>query len=495
VQESPEEERAIGAGSKVTGKGVLWGILALGVGVRGIGLGGAFWVDEVDSVVNSVRLPLRRLVTTYASENQHPLYSLLAKGSVGLFGESEWAARLPAVVMGVASLAAVARLGAQGVDPASGLLAALLLAVSGHHVWFSQNARGYTGLLLFTLLATSELFVLLRRAPHEPWRGAAARYALWCGLAAYTHLTAVFAFAGHAIAWVAFRAESRVAGRKALLAMASGALVTLLLYAPILGDVVRAFTARVEQASVQVVRVEPWTRPWWAIRQAVEGFGLGAWSLAGGAVAAALGCAGVASIWRRGGPGGRFLVLAHLAAAAAGLLVLVGLRRHLYPRFFLFEAGFAALAIVQGARAAGDWIACRRGCAGESGLGISFALAAAAGFALTLLPVYAHPKQDFVGARDFVEAQAAPGDAKVAVGPAKLALPGYYAPTWKTADTAEELSSLRRAAPRAWVVYTLPEQLRAARPDVAEALARDFQIVRELPGSLGGGTVYVARSR
>ena len=56
------------------------------------------------TLVEFVRLPVREIVTTYTSLNNHVLYSLLAHASVGLFGESAWTLRLPAVLFGIASI-------------------------------------------------------------------------------------------------------------------------------------------------------------------------------------------------------------------------------------------------------------------------------------------------------------------------------------------------------------------------------------------------------
>ena len=49
-------------------------------------------------------------------------------------------------------------------DSVHTLAAAGLLTVSYHHVWFSQNARAYTALLFFTLIATT-LCLRMCRAP------------------------------------------------------------------------------------------------------------------------------------------------------------------------------------------------------------------------------------------------------------------------------------------------------------------------------------------
>ena len=473
---------------------LLAAILALAVALRLVGLGSSFWIDEVDTVRSVATTPLATIATTYASENHHPLYSVAMRLAIVAFGPTERAARLPALLFGVLSLWAVARLGRAVAGEATGLCAALLLAVSAHHVWFSQNARGYTGMLLLVVLATSELLALQER----PTRGGALRYALFAALAAYTHLTAVFAFVGHALAWLALRPRpvggTRRANGTTLAAMGLAALFAALLYAPLASDLGAAFTARATGATVQVAKVEPWTSPAWAVRQVVESLGLAPAALAGLAIAALLALLGVVHLWREGK---RLFVALHLVAPPIALATLLLLGRHLYPRFFFFEAGFGAIALVRGARAAGAWLARRWPSCGERCAptwGVALVVLLAAGSSLSLGRVYAHPKQDFTGARDLVEARAQLGDAKVAVGPAKLALPGWYAPSWSIADTADELAALRAGATTTWLVSTLPEQLAAARPDLFAAIERDFTRVAELPGSMGGGAVFVWRA-
>ena len=463
-------------------------IVAVGALLRGFGLSRSLWVDEVDTLLHSVRLPLARLVTTYASENDHPLYSLLAHFSIATFGEHEWSLRLPALLLGLASLVAVFRLGARILDAEHGLLAALLLAVSSHHVWFSQDARGYTGLLLLTLLATREFVDLLE----QPRRASLMRYATFVALAIYTHPSGLVILAGHLL--VGFAPRRRPPAVPALFAVVLGLVLGLALYLPMADEVAAAFTSRAQEQSVVVVRISGWTRHVWALEQVVASFGGGAAGAAVVTLAVLFGAVGLVSLWARA----RAVVVMHLAALPFAIVPLLLLRRHLYPRLLFFEAGFAALALAHGATVAGRWLFGRFERLEEPRAriaGAAFALLLGSGLASSIGRVYAHPKQDFTGARDFVEASAAPDDVRVAVGAAKLALPDYYSPHWRSADSAAELAALRAASPRAWVVWCLPDQLAAARPDVAAAIARDFDLVKELPGSLVGGTVYVALSK
>jgi hypothetical protein len=115
---------------------------------------------------------------------------------------------------------------------------------------------------------------------------------------------------------------------------------------------------------------------------------------------------------------------------------------------------------------------------------------------ITTIPrCYALPKQDFTGARDFVERQRGSGDAVVVVGLAAHAYSEYYAPQWAVAQTPGELAMLRQDRQRTYVIYTLPVELRAAHPDLWKIMESDFDTVKVFPGTLGGGEVYVCRDR
>ena len=144
--------------------------------LRIIHLDSGLWYDEIVTLVEFVRLPLASLVTTYTSTNNHILYSLLAKACTSLFGESSWALRLPAAVFGVASIWALFGLGREVTTRREALLASALMAFSYHHVWFSQNARGYTILLLGTIVATELLMRGLANGRRSLWAAMLSRW-------------------------------------------------------------------------------------------------------------------------------------------------------------------------------------------------------------------------------------------------------------------------------------------------------------------------------
>jgi predicted membrane-bound mannosyltransferase len=105
-----------------------------------------------------------------------------------LNGISEWNARIVPAIIGILTIPAIFYAVKRLFDTPSALLAALLLALSPWHLYWSQNARFYTALLLFYSLA---LFYFYLGLEHDkPW------YLLLClfflGLATKERLLALF---------------------------------------------------------------------------------------------------------------------------------------------------------------------------------------------------------------------------------------------------------------------------------------------------------------
>src|SRR4029077_10917156 len=120
--------------------------------------------------------------------NNHMFYSLQAQAAIALFSESAWSLRLPAALFGLASVVAVWALARIAVGRTEALVVAFLLAISYDHVWFSQNARGYTELLFWTTWAT---LLFARGLAGSGWR-TWTLYAISMVAANYTHLSALF---------------------------------------------------------------------------------------------------------------------------------------------------------------------------------------------------------------------------------------------------------------------------------------------------------------
>jgi mannosyltransferase len=492
------------AGPLASGKRQWWPWLMLGglsvvaLVLRLWSLNSCLWFDEVLTLVDFVRLPLGEIVVRFPSQNQHMLFTLLAHGSVAAFGESSWALRLPSVGFGVASLWALFLLGRRLLGTRETLLACALMTVSYHHVWFSQNARGYMALLFFSTLST---WLWLEALSRRSWSWHLA-YALSVALGMWTHMTMVFVPAVHALLYgvqlAARRWRDRGPGalRRALedatrpfTAWALAASLTLQLYALSLPEFLRS---GLHEVSLQ----SEWTNPLWVITESLRslqiGFGATAVVLCGMLVAST----GWLDLARRSWMAAAMLILPPVLGGA----VMLALGHNLWPRFFFFAMGFAILIAVHGASTVPRLLLTAfpsfpNRAALASAAGTSAVLVMIVASAYSLPRAYALPKQDFTGARDYVEGTRRDGDAVVAVGLAGVAYGRYFAPRWASVDSADELESILRSHPHVWLVYTLPVELKAWHPGVWNVVDREFEVVKVFPGTLGGGQVIVCRER
>jgi mannosyltransferase len=106
----------------------------------------SFWGDEYITVGRALGLfegGLGRLSPSL----------LVTNISFNLFGVNEWTARLAAALAGVVSIPVLYGLVKREYNAQLALIASILLAVSSWHLYWSQNARFYTTLLLFYTLA------------------------------------------------------------------------------------------------------------------------------------------------------------------------------------------------------------------------------------------------------------------------------------------------------------------------------------------------------
>jgi hypothetical protein len=130
--------------------------------------------------------------------------------------------RLPFVAAGVAAVVALAFLGRRLIGPATGLLAASLLAVSPFHVELSQLARPYSLVVLVVALSWLALFRALERSRAVDWLAFSAAAAV----AFYAHYLGgmvVLVQAIVAAVWIGRRRDGR--GGPALISFAGVAVL------------------------------------------------------------------------------------------------------------------------------------------------------------------------------------------------------------------------------------------------------------------------------
>ena len=466
-------------------------LTVLGAALRIIGLNSGLWLDEIMFLVNTVRHPLAQIITVFPSDTQHPLYSILARLSVDLFGEHPWSLRLPAMIFGTLSIPALYMLGVAVTTQAEALIASALLTVSYHHVWFSQNARGYTTLALWALLSTMFLLEGIRTGRRRSY----VLYAVAASLGIYTHLTMTFLVASHGVVCAAKAAVdwkkglSLVKWRRVIEAFLLTAALTMLLYAPILTQVLHFFV-RHPSSMVAV------STPRWAALEALRGLSIGLGSVGILALAGLIVFCGTWSYYRES----RLVFsLFSLPVAFTAIGAFLG-RGTMYPRFYFFLVGFAILFVVRGLVVFPRWLLARlpeRSAGANIRLARGFSTALATilivGSAFSLVHNYRYPKQDFESAIRFVNAERQNGEPVVTAGATTFPIHEYYAEPWESVNSAEQLQAICSQGKPVWAVTTFPRYLEDWRPALAALIREKFEIIRVFPGTVGGGEIYVAR--
>jgi len=128
-------------------------LIAIGTATRAPFLSQPLRFDEAYTYLEYASQPLPVTCSKYTDPNNHLLHSLLVHGSAKLFGNGEWALRLPAMIAGLLTIPVIFLIGDIRFGPIVGLLAALQVATSSILIEYSVLARGYSLICLLTLMS------------------------------------------------------------------------------------------------------------------------------------------------------------------------------------------------------------------------------------------------------------------------------------------------------------------------------------------------------
>lgn len=146
----------------------VWTILVVLVGLGAVlrlhGIAGeSIWLDEAATWIQT-RGDIISTVILTGKDTYPPLFNLFVLPSVKLFGDVEWALRLPAALLGIISIPAVFWLGKLAGGTRVGLIAATIHTLSPFAVYYSQEARMYSLLMLTSTLFCATTLLWLQRA-------------------------------------------------------------------------------------------------------------------------------------------------------------------------------------------------------------------------------------------------------------------------------------------------------------------------------------------
>ncbi len=486
----------------------LWlaAIVALAAALRIWGLNAPMWHDEIQTVVTHLDLTWPETVQSY-SMNHHYMHNFFAKASMEIFGREPWAIRLPAMLFGLGVVAATWVLAREVAGATVAHVTALLLALSYHEIWFSQNARGYTGLALFSTLGM--LFFL--RGLRDPKAGTWIAYGLSLAAAVFTHLTGAFFFMAQGLVWLVLIASRKMRGnldaatvKLPFLGFLVGGVIAALVYLPLLPSLLHTVGGVSETSATDVM--QEYQNPLWTAMEAIRtGVGsAGALTAITGLAVLALSFLGAVALRRRE-PLFAVITFGHIVLTAA-LLMAVGMR--IWPRFFFVDIGLLMLLIVLGVRFCCDLIG--RVIGGEQMARALFALGVVGMVGISILMAkrnYDFPKQDLEGAYLLVSEVEKPGDRIYSVGYSGQDFRDWYMVDWPILFTNDDyLAAMAEPGPVILVVGFPERNFRdvpqlALDADVGGATnvcapdhsAPVLKTLRCFGGTLGDGNVIVFR--
>jgi mannosyltransferase len=198
-------------------------IVVAGAAVRFATLGVQSFAEDESTTALLMLRPFGSMVGQLPdSETTPPLFYLLEWLVTHPFGVTEVSARLISALAGTLTIPLAAEAARLVSGRRAAIIGALLVAFNPFLVWYSQEARAYSLLVLFTTAALYFFARLLRDAAD---RDALIGWSVLSALALLTHYFAVFVLAAEAI-WILLRVAPR---RHAILAVALPAVTGLAL--------------------------------------------------------------------------------------------------------------------------------------------------------------------------------------------------------------------------------------------------------------------------
>src|SRR3989338_11075563 len=147
-------------------------VLLLATALRIIGLDQSLWLDEAININNAAMLSFKSLFFNYSLGDFHPpLYHLVIKAWISVFGISEPAVRTPSILFAIGTIYLTYLIGRKLYDQKTGIIAALLLATAPLHIYYSQEARMYMMAAFFTTLSIYFFLKLLEKDNIKNWTG------------------------------------------------------------------------------------------------------------------------------------------------------------------------------------------------------------------------------------------------------------------------------------------------------------------------------------
>lgn len=477
----------------------------LALALRLFRLDSELWLDEITTISFYSPMPTLHVLTGFVSANNHLLNTLLMKLAIAFFGEQEWAVRLPAALFGAATIPVFYWVSRLILSQRSSLLAALLLAVSYHHIFYSQNVRGYSMQVFFTTLSCGLFVKALQEDRLRIWFLYIA--AMFLNMASLLNSSFVFAahilIGGSVLLLIKRREDSPFPQMYRLIAVfgITGFLVFQLYATFIPQAYVYAQTTWSDPAS----GYSPFSMEFAAemIRGISAGFGTSLILLAF-PFAAIVAIIGFVVLFKR-----NWILTLSLSLPiilTVGYLLINGL--NVAPRFLLIAFPIAILVVIQGINSITRFIASKfsqKPNTLAAKIAAAVLLLGCAASLFSLRRYYSVPKQPYRTSLAYILENRQPGEIILA---AHHTTGGYrfYAKEFdleenedffpvRSLEMLDSILSTHNGGSNAYLVTTLRRGLHLTHPDLEARIEQNWEIVKTFPATVGDAEVSIWRQR
>ena len=147
---------------------VVGGLCVVAVALRAWAPRG-LWLDEATGV-HQARLPFLEMIRQiYRQDNHPPLSHILLWADIRVVGDSEFAVRLPALVLGVLLIPMLYVTAKEFFDRRVGIIAAAIGTVAPLAVWYGQEGRMYSQFMLLALITVWAQIRIMRTGGRAYW--------------------------------------------------------------------------------------------------------------------------------------------------------------------------------------------------------------------------------------------------------------------------------------------------------------------------------------
>lgn len=457
------------------------------------------WLDEIVSITTSIDSTPLQIIGSYLKSNNHLLNSLLIKVSIAFFGEKEWAARLPAIIFGTATIPVIYWVSRMILSKIASLGVAILLAVSYHHIFFSQNARGYSAYLFFSILATGLFVKALKDDQAKNWIFYIT--AMFFNFASL--LISLFVLGSHFLigSIIIFKIKRKgiypiPVARRLIGVFAITSFVSFQLYAAI---VPQAYVVMKTVYASPSAGFSPFSAEF--IKEIIRGVsaGFGPFAVFGAFLFLAIAIPGFVSLARRNW----ILVLTFVLPIFITALCLIAKGLTISPRFFLLALPFTILVAVESVciiSKVGVSLVGKRDSALYSRVAIVLILVASVVSLVSLVKYYSIPKQPYRASIEYIETIKQPDDIVLVIHLAEIGY-RYYCNQLDIRESGNyffvrSLDKLNkvlhmRSKKSVYLVTTFPRALHIVCTDLERRIKENWTIINTFPATIGDGHISI----